>query len=132
MAANDEIDGPLTWIITHLTAAGCSASAVTSELPLNWLGALRLGNASAGTGAATLPYLGNLVLELVEEIIGCAADNPIANQEHRRAFQIELHGKFLVLVERFFDVGICVSVAENCLFAMWLQSPNRFFRASKD
>src|SRR6516225_8754627 len=61
---------------------------------------------SASTCTAVLPYLSDLGLQLVKKIIGCAADNPIANQEHRRAFQIELHGKFLVLVERFLDVGV--------------------------
>ena len=64
------------------------------------------GRASAGTCAAVLPYLSDLGLELVEEILGCTGDNPIANQEQRRALQIHLAGKVLALVERLFDVGV--------------------------
>jgi hypothetical protein len=48
----------------------------------------------------------NLGLELIEEILGCPVDNPVANQEHRRALQIELLGKRLGLIERFLDVGV--------------------------
>ena len=65
--------------------------------------------ASAGTCAAVLPYLCNLGLELVEEVLGCAIDNPIANQELRRALQLELLGKVLGFVERFLNFGVfCV------------------------
>src|SRR5262249_14220197 len=61
---------------------------------------------SAGTCAAVLPYLSDLGLQLVKKILRCAADSPIANQEHRRAFQIDFLGKILGLIERFFDVGV--------------------------
>src|SRR4029450_11673386 len=64
---------------------------------------------SASTCAAVLPYVSDLGLELVEEILGCTGDNPVANQKHRRALQIELLGEFLGLIERFLDVGVlCV------------------------
>jgi len=37
------------------------------------------GNPSAGGWAAVLPHLGDISLELVEEIIGSAGNNPVAN-----------------------------------------------------
>src|SRR5262249_44394698 len=48
----------------------------------------------------------NLGLELVKEILGCTGDDPIANQEQRRALQIELARKVHALVERFLDIGV--------------------------
>src|SRR4029079_281043 len=70
------------------------------------IGFIFLPPRSAGTCAAILPYLSNLGLELVEEIIRCPGDNPVTNQEHRCALQIELLGEFLGLIERFLDVGV--------------------------
>src|SRR6476620_5445985 len=40
---------------------------------------------STGACAAVSPYLSDLGLKLVEEVFGCTGDNPVANQEQRRA-----------------------------------------------
>src|SRR5262245_42555638 len=78
------------------------------HLPSSTIKDLRLpeGCPSAGSCAPVLPYLSDLSLELVQEIIGCPSDNFIANQEHRRALETEFLREFFGLIERFLDVGV--------------------------
>ena len=61
---------------------------------------------SAGACATLLPHLGDLGLELVEQVVWSASDNPIANQEKWRPLQVELLSKVLGFVEGLLDLRI--------------------------